>query len=208
MCDLILAHIWLLDLCSFINRVLHLAQMAFGYNETADGVDVEVQFLEPGEPISSIIWRIRLGGAPRRIRLKATKYVLIGDDMFYRTLEGLLLKCLGPSESNRLLHEVHEGARGTHQSAHKMKWLIRWSGYYWPTMLEDCFKYYKGCQACQRFGKIQMVPASVMNPIIKPWPFRGWAMDMIGQINPSSSKGHQWVLAATDYFTKWGPWGQ
>ena len=84
-----------------------------------------------------------------------------------------------------------------------MKWLIRRSGYYWPTMLEDCFKYYKGCQACQRFGKIQIVPASVMNPIIKPWPFRGWAMDMIGQINPSSSKGHQWVLAATDYFTKW-----
>ena len=70
-------------------------------------------------------------------------------------------------------------------------------------MLEDCFKYYKGCQACQRFGKIQMVPASVMNPIIKPWPFRGWAMDMIGQINPPSSKGHQWVLAVTDYFTKW-----
>jgi hypothetical protein len=53
------------------------------------------------------------------------KYVLIGDDMFYRTLEGLLLKCLGPSESNQLLHEVHEGACGTHQSAHKMKWLIR-----------------------------------------------------------------------------------
>src|SRR6185312_11759149 len=96
-----------------------------------------------------------------------------------------------------------KGACSTHQSAHKMKWLIRRSGYYWPTMLEDCFKYYKGCQACQRFGKIQIVPASVMNPIIKPWPFRGWAMDMIGQINPSSSKGHQWVLAATDYFTKW-----
>ena len=42
-----------------------------------------------------------------------------------------------------------------------------------------------------------------MNPIIKLWPFRGWAMDMIGQINPPSSKGHQWVLAVTDYFTKW-----
>jgi hypothetical protein len=56
-------------------------------------------------------------------------------------------------------------------------------------MLEDCFKYYKGCQACQRFGKIQIVPASVMNPIIKPWPFRGWGMDMIGKINPPSSKG-------------------
>ena len=70
-------------------------------------------------------------------------------------------------------------------------------------MLEDCFKYYKGCQACQRFGKIQMVPASVMNSIIKPWPFRGWAMDMISQTNPASSKGHQWVLAVTYFFTKW-----
>jgi transposase InsO family protein len=28
-------------------------------------------------------------------------------------------------------------------------------------------------------------------------------MDMIGQINPTSSKGHQWVLAIMDYFTKW-----
>jgi hypothetical protein len=70
-------------------------------------------------------------------------------------------------------------------------------------MLKDSFKYYKGCQACQRFKKIQMVPASVMNPIIKPWPFRGWGMDMIGKINPPSSKGHQYILAITDYFTKW-----
>jgi hypothetical protein len=131
------------------------------------------------------------------------KYVLIGDDMFYRTLEGLLLKCLGPTEANRLLHEVHEGACGTHQSAHKIKWLIRRSGYYWPTMLEDSFKYYKGCQACQRFRKIQMVSASVMNLIIKPWPFRGWDMDMIGKINPPSSKGHQYILAITDYLIKW-----
>jgi hypothetical protein len=68
-------------------------------------------------------------GAPKRIRYKAMKYVLKGDDMFYRTLEGLLLKCLGPTEANRLRHEVHEGACETHQSAHKMKWLIRRSGF-------------------------------------------------------------------------------
>jgi hypothetical protein len=68
-------------------------------------------------------------GAPKGIRYKAMRYVLIVDDMFYWTLEGLLLKCLGPVESNRLLHEVHEGTCGTHQSAHKMKWLIRRSGY-------------------------------------------------------------------------------
>ena len=59
---------------------------------------------EIGEPISSIPAR----GAPKRTRYKAMKYVLIADEMFYRTLEGLLLKCLGPTEANWLIHDVHE----------------------------------------------------------------------------------------------------
>ena len=42
-----------------------------------------------------------------------------------------------------------------------------------------------------------------MNPIIKPWPFRGWGIDLIGQIYPPSSKGHKFIVVATDYFTKW-----
>jgi ribonuclease HI len=181
-----------------------LAQMASGYKDTADGADFPINLLDQGDWRADIFNYLKdlAWGAPKKIRYRAMKYVLIGDDLFYRTLEGLLLKCLGRIESNRLLHEVHEGTCGTHQSAHKMKWLVRRSGYYWPNMLEDCFKYYKGCQACQRFGKIQIVP-SVMNPIIKPWPFRGWGMDMIGKINPPSSKSHQFILAITDYFTKW-----
>jgi hypothetical protein len=28
-------------------------------------------------------------------------------------------------------------------------------------------------------------------------------LDFIGEIHPSSSKGHRFVLVATDYFTKW-----
>jgi hypothetical protein len=69
--------------------------------------------------------------------------------------------------------------------------------------LEDCFKYYKGCHECQKFGSIQKVPASVMNPIIKPWPFRGWEIDLIRQIYPPSNKGYKFVLVATYYVTKW-----
>jgi hypothetical protein len=99
--------------------------------------------------------------------------------------------------------EIHEGVCGAHQLAFKMKWMIRRNGYYWPTILEDCFKYFKGCQGCQKFGNIQRAPASATNPIIKPWPFRGWAINLIGQIYPPSSKGHKFILVATDYFTKW-----
>src|SRR6185437_7605658 len=59
------------------------------------------------------------------------------------------------------------------------------------------------CEECQRFGDLQLVPAALMHPIIKPWPFRGWSLDFIGQINPPPSKEHRFVLVATDYFTKW-----
>jgi hypothetical protein len=48
-----------------------------------------------------------------------------------------------------------------------------------------------------------MAPVSMMHPIVKPWPFRGWGLDFIREIHPSSSKGHCVILVATDYFTKW-----
>ncbi|KAI5334156.1 hypothetical protein L3X38_024289 [Prunus dulcis] len=42
-----------------------------------------------------------------------------------------------------------------------------------------------------------------LNPIIKPRPFRGWAMDFVGKIAPSFSNEHTFtIIVATDYFTK------
>ena len=70
-------------------------------------------------------------------------------------------------------------------------------------MMADCFRYYKGCEECQKFGNIQLVPAAMLHPIIKPWNFCGWGLDFIGQIHPPSLKGHRFMLVAMDYFTKW-----
>jgi hypothetical protein len=70
-------------------------------------------------------------------------------------------------------------------------------------MLKDCFEYYKGCEACQKIGKIQSVPASTLHPIVKPGPFKGWGLNFIVEVHPSSTKGHRFVLVTTDYFTKW-----
>jgi hypothetical protein len=56
--------------------------------------DFSVQFLETGDWKADIFNYLKdpTRGAPRKIRHKAMKYVLIEDDMFYRTLEELLLK--------------------------------------------------------------------------------------------------------------------
>ncbi|VVA30919.1 PREDICTED: retrotransposon, partial [Prunus dulcis] len=55
-------------------------------------------------------------------------------------------------------------------------------------ILKDCIEYAKGCQDCQRHGLVHHVPVGRMNPIMKAWPYKGWAMDVIGQIHPKLSK--------------------
>jgi hypothetical protein len=99
--------------------------------------------------------------------------VLYNDELYQRTAEDLLLKCLETDQARIAMGKVHEGICGTHQLALKIKWILRRAGFYWPTMMTDCFHYYKGCEECQRLGNIQLVPAAMLHPIIKPWPFRG-----------------------------------
>jgi hypothetical protein len=185
-----------------------LAQSASGYRENQEVFANDVYSI--GSDLAEDDWRKEIADylenpsrkVSRKLRYKAIKFVLFDGRLYYKSLDGVLLQCLGQEEAKRMMSEVHDGLCGAHQSAYRMKWVIRQTGCYWPTMLEDCFEYYKGCQDCQKFGNIQRVPASALNPIIKPWPFRGWGIDLIGQINPPSSKGHKFVLLATNYFTK------
>jgi hypothetical protein len=48
----------------------------------------------------------------RRIRFQATKYVLLEDELYYRTIDGVLLRCISGDESKSLMGEIHEGVCG------------------------------------------------------------------------------------------------
>ena len=69
-------------------------------------------------------------GAERNIQRLAFKYVLIDDELYLRTAEDLFLKCLDSDKARVAMGEVHEGICSTHQSAPKMKWLLRRAGFY------------------------------------------------------------------------------
>jgi hypothetical protein len=61
----------------------------------------------------------------RNVRRITFKYILMNDELYRRTVNDVLLKCLGPGDAILAMTEVHEGICGTHQSAPKMKWLLR-----------------------------------------------------------------------------------
>ena len=102
-----------------------------------------------------------------KLKQKALKYVLIDDDMFRRSQEGVFLKCLNKDEALKVIGELHEGMCGAHKFGSNMKWLISQYRYYWPTIIADYIAYAEGCEAYQLHGPIQRVPAEELHAIIK-----------------------------------------
>ncbi|KAL6328439.1 hypothetical protein AAG906_038314 [Vitis piasezkii] len=47
------------------------------------------------------------------------------------------------------------------------------------------------------------VPPLELHALTSLWPFSVWGIDIIGKISPKSSNGHEFILVAIDYFTKW-----
>ncbi|GKV00673.1 hypothetical protein SLEP1_g13330 [Rubroshorea leprosula] len=74
----------------------------------------------------------------------------------------------------QIMSDVHSGICGAHQAGIKMRWLIRRHGFFWPSILKDCISYAKGC-----------------------------VVDLINKVYPPSTRGHSFIIVATDYFTKW-----
>jgi ribonuclease HI len=131
-----------------------LAQSASGYRENQEVFANDVYAF--GSSLAEDDWRKEIADylenlsrkVSRKLRYKAIQFVLLDEHFYYKSMDGALLQCLGKEEAKRMMSEVHDGLCGAHQSAYRMKWVIRKTGYYWPTMLEDCFEYYKGCQDC------------------------------------------------------------
>src|SRR5436853_6433324 len=76
-------------------------------------------------------------------------------------------------------------------------------GYYWPKMMSDAKDYAKKCHECQIHGNFKHQALSHLASTEATWPFESWGIDVMGPIHPPSSKGHRFILAITDYFSKW-----
>jgi len=70
-------------------------------------------------------------------------------------------------------------------------------------MIPDDIVYAKRCHACQIYGDFIHQAPGHLHPTTSSWPFEMWGMDVVGPISSPSSKGHQFILAITEYFSKW-----
>ncbi|KAB2600650.1 hypothetical protein D8674_038528 [Pyrus ussuriensis x Pyrus communis] len=122
------------------------------------------------------------------IRYKSTRYLIINDQLYKRDFNLPYLQCLTSAEAEIVLREIHEGA-------------FR-QGYYWPTLHQDAIKISRSCDKCQRYATIHHSPPEPLTPMISPWPFVQWGLDLIGPM-PAGKGNVRYAIVAVDYFTKW-----
>jgi len=138
----------------------------------------------------------------RALRLKSAQYLLISSVLFLINYDGVLLRCLEWEDANKVLKELHYGPVGGHFAGNTTAHKILRASYYWPTLFKDAHTHARNCKTCQiSTGKEKR--AIPLQPVTFSRPFEQWRLDIIGEITPSSSKLHKYILTATDYFTKW-----
>jgi hypothetical protein len=139
----------------------------------------------------------------RALKLKAVRYFLVGQVLYWKDPLGLLLKCVDPQEADRIMVEFHDSLCGGNHFWKTSAYKILRARCYWPIVFTDVCRRVRACIKCQRFAGKQQLKSLPLNPMVVSGPFQQWGLDFIGEIHLASSEQHRWILTATDFFTKW-----
>eukprot|EP00253_Pinus_taeda_P023995 PITA_23995 len=189
---------------------INLIAAMFDENEEGSSIQVSEMFaLSPW--YSDIIYVLKNLSPPpdmirnkaRTLKLKAAKFYILNSALYWKDPGGILLNCLVEKEAKKVMEDCHQGDCGGHLVWKSTTNKILRVGYYWPTLFADVYNMVKHCHKCQIFeGKRKLQPLP-LKPIEVSTPFQQWGLVFIGEIHPTSSGQHSWILTVTDYFTKW-----
>ncbi|XP_022841945.1 uncharacterized protein LOC111365636 [Olea europaea var. sylvestris] len=119
----------------------------------------------------------------RQTKAKAARFCFIDGKLYRRSFSRPYPRCISNTEIEYVLAELHEGEFGNHSRARSLAHRALTAG-------------------CQRFANVSHLPPERLNPVLSTWQFMKWGMDIIGKL-PVALRQRVFVLAVTDYFTKW-----
>ncbi|KAK1432046.1 hypothetical protein QVD17_08935 [Tagetes erecta] len=194
--------------------VIHILEPAIqqeGYEVRSTSENRDQRIQDPSEdkvswtaPIRDYIQHgtIPTNENPKAFRTKVSRYTLINDVLYRQSLAGPYLRCLEEPEIQEVLEDIHGGDCGNHTGGRALFSKILRTGYFWPTMKKDAMLYSQKCDACQRHANILHQPAEPLYHVSSSRPFMKWGMDIVGKL-PKAPGGKVFMLAMTDYFSKW-----
>jgi len=73
----------------------------------------------------------------RFLKMKASKFCILDNVLFWKNHEGILLSCLTKNETDKVLEEFHAGHYGGHLYRKSIIDKILRDGFYWPSLFAD-----------------------------------------------------------------------
>nr|GEU59427.1 reverse transcriptase domain-containing protein [Tanacetum cinerariifolium] len=106
-----------------------------------------------------------------------------------------------PLQANYILREIHKGSCIMHAGTRSVVTKALRISYYWPTMHKDTRTLIRACQDCQVHKPVPRNPQQKLTPIVSPWSFYKWGIDIAEPFLEGHGKV-KFLIVAIDYFTK------
>src|SRR5579859_2013621 len=138
----------------------------------------------------------------KQLARRAKSFVMVGNDLYKRSISGILQKCIPRDQGQQLLVDVHAGTCGHHAAPRELVGKAFRHGFYWPTAVADSEHIVRTCEGCQYYARQTHLPAQELQTIPITWPFAVWGLDLVGPLKKAPG-GFTHLLVAVDKFTKW-----
>ncbi|GJZ85370.1 reverse transcriptase domain-containing protein [Tanacetum coccineum] len=138
----------------------------------------------------------------RVVRPKSQRFSVINVTLYKKSFLRPWLRCVGPLQANYVLREIHEGSCSMHAGTRSVVAKALRIGYYWPTMHKDARVLIRACGDYQVHKPVPRNPQQTLTPIMSPWPFYKWGIDIDGPFLEGPGKV-KFLIVAIGYFTKW-----
>jgi hypothetical protein len=84
----------------------------------------------------------------RSLKLRAVKYCIVDQTLFWKDPNGFLLRCVDKKEAKKIFQDLHHGVYGGHHHWKASAFKIIRAGYYWPVLFSDIFAQVRACEPC------------------------------------------------------------
>ncbi|GFS64098.1 retrovirus-related Pol polyprotein from transposon opus [Trichonephila clavipes] len=128
-------------------------------------------------------------------------YLFLRDKILGESIGQLVIpKC----RRTEVLRLAHTSVFSSHMVPKKTLERIKYS-FFWEGLRADVKKFCESCKECQLTRSVRIKDRSSVTPVARPeLPFQVVNMDLIGPIDPPSSKGHKYILCLVEQHTRWG----
>ncbi|KAI3782657.1 hypothetical protein L2E82_12710 [Cichorium intybus] len=113
----------------------------------------------------------------------------------------IIRRCVDLREVHSILNFCHAEACGGHFGPKRTAHKVLESGFYWPTIFADAYKFCKSCEKCQKVGNLRPRDQMPLTSILFCEIFDVWGIDFMGPF--PSSFGNMYIILAVDYVSKW-----